>query len=177
MLFGRRKPGYTTTVDAASDPEQVILDLQKAEMARRLKETAVCSTAALQSSARTSLPPCRRRRMLWPQSRPRHSPLPKTTAATGRRRKAPAAGFLAAAPEAEATPTPTSHRHRTGAAQADPGTGAGGLHPLPLGGGAALQLVFDRPQLLGHKIQFGREDQIFPLPPASQSTPAMISSK
>ena len=29
MLFGRRKPGYTTTVDAASDPEQVILDLQK----------------------------------------------------------------------------------------------------------------------------------------------------
>ena len=27
MLFGRRKPGYTTTVDAASDPEQVILDL------------------------------------------------------------------------------------------------------------------------------------------------------
>ena len=30
MLFGRRKPGYTTTVDAASDPEQVILELQKA---------------------------------------------------------------------------------------------------------------------------------------------------
>ena len=27
MLFGRRKPGYTTTVDAASDPEQVILEL------------------------------------------------------------------------------------------------------------------------------------------------------
>ena len=35
MLFGRRKPGYTTTVDAASDPEQVILDLQKAEMAAK----------------------------------------------------------------------------------------------------------------------------------------------
>ena len=32
MLFGRRKPGYTTTVDGAADPEQVVLDLQKAEM-------------------------------------------------------------------------------------------------------------------------------------------------
>ena len=31
MLFGRRKPGYTTTVDANADPEQVVLDLQKAE--------------------------------------------------------------------------------------------------------------------------------------------------
>lgn len=36
MLFGRRKPGYTTTVDG-SDPEQVILDLQKAEMAAKKK--------------------------------------------------------------------------------------------------------------------------------------------
>ena len=37
MLFGRRKPGYTTTVDAASDPEQIILDLQKAEIAAKKK--------------------------------------------------------------------------------------------------------------------------------------------
>lgn len=36
MLFGRRKPGYTATVDG-SDPEQVILDLQKAEMAAKKK--------------------------------------------------------------------------------------------------------------------------------------------
>ena len=36
MLFGRRKPGYTTTVDG-SDPEQVVLDLQKAEMAAKKK--------------------------------------------------------------------------------------------------------------------------------------------
>ena len=35
MLFGRRKPGYTTTVDGAADPEQVVLDLQKAEMAAK----------------------------------------------------------------------------------------------------------------------------------------------
>ena len=40
MLFGRRKPGYTTTVDAAADPEQVILDLQKAEMAAKKKPKA-----------------------------------------------------------------------------------------------------------------------------------------
>lgn len=40
MLFGRRKPGYTTTVDAASDPEQVILKLQKAEMAAKKKPKA-----------------------------------------------------------------------------------------------------------------------------------------
>ena len=31
MLFGRRKPGYTTTVDSSVDPEQAVLDLQKAE--------------------------------------------------------------------------------------------------------------------------------------------------
>lgn len=39
MLFGRRKPGYTTVVDG-SDPEQVILDLQKAEMAAKKKPKA-----------------------------------------------------------------------------------------------------------------------------------------
>lgn len=39
MLFGRRKPGYTTTVDA-TDPEQIILELQKAEMAARKKPKA-----------------------------------------------------------------------------------------------------------------------------------------
>ena len=45
MLFGRRKPGYTTTVDAASDPEQVILDLQKAEMAAKKKPKAEVLTS------------------------------------------------------------------------------------------------------------------------------------
>ena len=29
MLFGRRKPGYTTTVDGSVDPEQAVLELQK----------------------------------------------------------------------------------------------------------------------------------------------------
>ena len=40
MLFGRRKPGYTTTVDGTADPEQVVLDLQKAEMAAKKKPKA-----------------------------------------------------------------------------------------------------------------------------------------
>lgn len=39
MLFGRRKPGYTTTVDA-TDPEQIVLELQKAEMAAKKKPKA-----------------------------------------------------------------------------------------------------------------------------------------
>ena len=35
MLFGRRKPGYTTTVDCSVDPEQAVLELQKAELDRK----------------------------------------------------------------------------------------------------------------------------------------------
>ena len=37
MLFGRRKPGYTTTVDGRVDPEQAVLELQKAELAAKKK--------------------------------------------------------------------------------------------------------------------------------------------
>ena len=40
MLFGRRKPGYTTTVDGSTDPEQAVLDLQKAELAAKKKPKA-----------------------------------------------------------------------------------------------------------------------------------------
>lgn len=53
MLFGRRKPGYTTTVDGATDPEQVVLDLQKAEMAAKKKPKAeVFSIDAASETAR-----------------------------------------------------------------------------------------------------------------------------
>ena len=53
MLFGRRKPGYTTTVDANADPEQVVLDLQKAEMAAKKKPKAeVFSIDAASETAR-----------------------------------------------------------------------------------------------------------------------------
>lgn len=40
MLFGRRKPGYTTTVDGSADPEQAVLELQKAELAAKKKPKA-----------------------------------------------------------------------------------------------------------------------------------------
>ena len=53
MLFGRRKPGYTTTVDASADPEQVVLELQKAEMAAKKKPKAeVFSIDAASETAR-----------------------------------------------------------------------------------------------------------------------------
>ena len=53
MLFGRRNPGYTTTVDGAADPEQVVLDLQKAEMAAKKKPKAeVFSIDAASETAR-----------------------------------------------------------------------------------------------------------------------------
>ena len=53
MLFGRRKPGYTTTVDGSADPEQVVLDLQKAEMAAKKKPKAeVFSIDAASETAR-----------------------------------------------------------------------------------------------------------------------------
>ena len=53
MLFGRRKPGYTTTVDGAADPEQVVLDLQKAEMAAKKKpKVEVFSIDAASETAR-----------------------------------------------------------------------------------------------------------------------------
>ena len=53
MLFGRRKPGYTTPVDGAADPEQVVLDLQKAEMAAKKKPKAeVFSIDAASETAR-----------------------------------------------------------------------------------------------------------------------------
>ena len=53
MLFGRRKPGYTTTVDGAADPEQVVLDLQKAERAAEKKPKAeVFSIDAASETAR-----------------------------------------------------------------------------------------------------------------------------
>ena len=32
MLFGRRKPGYTTTVDSSVDPEQAVLEIGRAHV-------------------------------------------------------------------------------------------------------------------------------------------------
>ena len=53
MLFGRRKPGYTTTVDSSVDPEQAVLDLQKAELAAKKPPKAeVFDIAAASEAAR-----------------------------------------------------------------------------------------------------------------------------
>ena len=53
MLFGRRKPGYTTTVDGSADPEQAVLELQKAELAAKKKPKAeVFSIDAASETAR-----------------------------------------------------------------------------------------------------------------------------
>ena len=41
MLFGRRKPGYTTTVDGSVDPEQAVLELQKAELFAKVRSGQV----------------------------------------------------------------------------------------------------------------------------------------
>ena len=49
MLFGRRKPGYTTTVDGSVDPEQAVLELQKAELAARKSPRQRCSTSTPQA--------------------------------------------------------------------------------------------------------------------------------
>ena len=95
MLFGRRKPGYTTTVDAASDPEQVILDLQKAEMAakkkpkaevfdidaasetaRRLKETGSMFDGSAAKFGEDVIAAVERETDALAQSRPGHSPRP-----------------------------------------------------------------------------------------------------
>ena len=96
MLFGRRKPGYTTTVDAASDPEQIILDLQKAEMAakkkpkaevfdidaasetaRRLKETGSMFDGSAAKLGEDVIAAVQKETDALAASRPRHSPLPK----------------------------------------------------------------------------------------------------
>ena len=147
MLFGRRKPGYTTTVDAASDPEQVILDLQKAEMAakkkpkaevfdidaasetaRRLKETGSMFDGSAAKLGEDVIAAVQKETDALAAKQAEAQPALEETAAPDAAEKPQLLDFLAAAPEAEGD--------RAGAAGAYPGTGAGGLHPFPLGGGA-----------------------------------------
>ena len=152
MLFGRRKPGYTTTVDAAADPEQAVLDLQKAELAakkkpkaevfdidaasetaRRLKETGSSFDGSAAKTGEDVIAAVEREtaalaamQAAGAAARSRRDCAPDEAA------KPQLLDFLAAAPEAEGDPfadQPTSHR--AGAAGADPGAGAGGLHPFP----------------------------------------------
>ena len=123
MLFGRRKPGYTTTVDAAADPEQVILDLQKAEMAakkkpkaevfdidaasetaRRLKETGSIFDGSAAKTGEDVIAAVERETDALAAKQVEAQPALEETAAPDDAEKPQLLDFLAAAPEAEGDP-------------------------------------------------------------------------
>ncbi len=123
MLFGRRKPGYTTTVDAAADPEQVILDLQKAEMAakkkpkaevfdidaasetaRRLKETGSMFDGSAAKLGEDVIAAVQKETDALAAKQAEAQPAPEETAAPDAAEKTQLLDFLAAAPEAEGDP-------------------------------------------------------------------------
>ena len=123
MLFGRRKPGYTTTVDAAADPEQVILDLQKAEMAakkkpkaevfdidaasetaRRLKETGSMFDGSAAKLGEDVIAAVQKETDALAAKQAEAQPALEETAAPDDAEKPQLLDFLAAAPEAEGDP-------------------------------------------------------------------------
>ena len=123
MLFGRRKPGYTTTVDAAADPEQVILDLQKAEMAakkkpkaevfdidaasetaRRLKETGSMFDGSAAKTGEDVIAAVERETDALAAKQAGAQPAPAQTNTPDDAGKPQLLDFLAAAPEAEGDP-------------------------------------------------------------------------
>ena len=123
MLFGRRKPGYTTTVDAAADPEQVILDLQKAEMAakkkpkaevfdidaasetaRRLKETGSIFDGSAAKTGEDVIAAVERETDALAAKQAGAQPAPAQTSTPDDAEKPQLLDFLAAAPEAEGDP-------------------------------------------------------------------------
>ena len=123
MLFGRRKPGYTTTVDAAADPEQVILDLQKAEMAakkkpkaevfdidaasetaRRLKETRSIFDGSAAKTGEDVIAAVERETDALAAKQAGAQPAPAQTSTPDDAEKPQLLDFLAAAPEAEGDP-------------------------------------------------------------------------
>lgn len=123
MLFGRRKPGYTTTVDAAADPEQVILDLQKAEMAakkkpkaevfdidaasetaRRLKETGSMFDGSAAKTGEDVIAAVERETDALAAKQAGAQPSPAQTNTPDDAGKPQLLDFLAAAPEAEGDP-------------------------------------------------------------------------
>ena len=123
MLFGRRKPGYTTTVDAAADPEQVILDLQKAEMAakkkpkaevfdidaasetaRRLKETGSMFDGSAAKLGEDVIAAVQKETDALAARQAEAQPALEETAVPDAAEKPQLLDFLAAAPEAEGDP-------------------------------------------------------------------------
>ena len=123
MLFGRRKPGYTTTVDAAADPEQVILDLQKAEIAakkkpkaevfdidaasetaRRLKETGSMFDGSAAKTGEDVIAAVERETDALAAKQAGAQSAPAQTSTPDDAEKPQLLDFLAAAPEAEGDP-------------------------------------------------------------------------
>lgn len=124
MLFGRRKPGYTTTVDGSADPEQVILELQKAEMtakkkpkaevfdldaasetARRLKETGSSFDGSAAKLGEDVIAAVERETGELATKQAAEAPAPEADGETAEATaKTDLLDFLAAAPEAEGDP-------------------------------------------------------------------------
>lgn len=163
MLFGRRKPGYTTTVDGAADPEQVVLDLQKAEMAakkkpkaevfsidaasetaRRLKETGSTFDGSAAKAGEDVMAVVEREtselaaKQQAAEAAPEAAEAPAVPEGTDAADAKPELlDFLAAAPRCGERPLRRpAHQNGSGTAGADPGAAAGRVHPLPLGGGS-----------------------------------------
>ena len=161
MLFGRRKPGYTTTVDAASDPEQVILDLQKAEMAakkkpkaevfdidaasetaRRLKETGSMFDGSAAKLGEDVIAAVQKETDALAAKQAEAQPALEETAAPDAAEKPQLLDFLAAAPEAEGDPyvdqptvtapeLPKLTRHRSWRVTSAPARRRRWSHPTP----------------------------------------------
>ena len=123
MLFGRRKPGYTTTVDSSVDPEQAVLDLQKAELAakkkpkaevfdinaasetaRRLKETGSMFDGSAAKLGEDVIAAVQKETDALAAKQAEAQPAPEETAAPDAAEKTQLLDFLAAAPEAEGDP-------------------------------------------------------------------------
>ena len=123
MLFGRRKPGYTTTVDSSVDPEQAVLDLQKAELAakkkpkaevfdinaasetaRRLKETGSMFDGSAAKLGEDVIAAVQKETDALAAKQAEAQPALEETAAPDAAEKPQLLDFLAAAPEAEGDP-------------------------------------------------------------------------
>ena len=123
MLFGRRKPGYTTTVDGSVDPEQAVLELQKAELAakkkpkaevfdidaasetaRRLKETGSTFDGSAAKTGEDVIAAVERETDALAAKQAGAQPAPAQTSTPDDAEKPQLLDFLASAPEAEGDP-------------------------------------------------------------------------
>ena len=151
MLFGRRKPGYTTTVDSSVDPEQAVLDLQKAELAakkkpkaemfdidaasetaRRLKETGSSFDGSAAKTGEDVIAAVERETAELAAMQAAGAAPEAAETVQDEAAKPQLLDFLAGEPEVENDPfADRAHPDRAGAAGADPRAGAGRLHPFP----------------------------------------------